>query len=183
MKNILILILFFSINQAISQEKIGIKEIYISNNLAYKVSNDKLFSGIAQKVRNNGHLVYEEKYENGIILISNLYYNTLENVVSDKIIYNPEKPFVISKEIRFGNTTDWDQITYYDENGNKELIEKRENGKYDENGIKTFFEQRENGKLIYSCQYNNNKKHGTEYTLCDNGDELTVKYVNGKKEK
>ena len=69
------------------QEIIGMKEVYIDNDLVYKNEDDGLFTGIAQSKRKNGHLVYEEEYEKGIILSSNLYYNGKEKRVSNKVIF------------------------------------------------------------------------------------------------
>ena len=54
MKKILILLMFISI-KTISQERIGIKEVYAENNLVYKNSDEKLFTGIIEKKRRNGH--------------------------------------------------------------------------------------------------------------------------------
>src|SRR5690606_10016931 len=97
MRNFLILLMFFTFNNLISQEIVDMKEVYVDNNLVYKSLNGELFTGLAQNKRNNGHLVYEEVVENGIILSSNLYYNGKEIKVSNKAIYNPNKPFVLSK--------------------------------------------------------------------------------------
>jgi len=83
MRNILILLMFSSFNELISQEIIGMKEVYIENNLIYKYSTNKPFTGIAQHKRKNGHLVYEEEYKNGIILSSNLYFT-----LYPQLIYN-----------------------------------------------------------------------------------------------
>ena len=158
--------MFFTFNELISQEKIGMKETYIENNLVYKASNDQLFTGIAQSKRKNGHLVYEEEYKNGIVLSSNLYYNGKEIRVSNKTIYNPNKPFILSKEIRY--------------HLNGEIFETTT---YNDDGIKILVEQFKNGKLTYSCQYSGKKKHGLELGYGDNGVEITCKteYKNGKK--
>ncbi len=51
MRNLLILLMFFTFNKLISQEIIGMKEVYIENNLVYKVIDDELFTGIAQVKR------------------------------------------------------------------------------------------------------------------------------------
>ena len=158
--------MFFTFIELISQEKIGMKETYIDNNLVYKASNDKLFTGFAQSKRKNGHLVYEEEYKNGIILSSNLYYNGKEIRVSNKTIYNPNKPSVLSKEIKY--------------NLNGEIFEKIT---YNDDGIKILVEQFKNGKRTYSCQYLGKKKHGLELGYGQNGTEITCKteYKNGKK--
>ncbi len=153
MKNFLILLMFFTFNKLISQEIVGMKEVYIDNNLVYKSSNDELLTGIAQSKRKNGHLVYEEEYKNGVILSSNLYYNGKEIRVSNKTIYNPNKPLVLSKEIKYHlNGEVFETITYND------------------NGIKILVEQFKNGKLTYSCQYLGKKKNGLELGYGESGE-------------
>ena len=142
------------------------KEVYIENNLVYKNTNDELFTGIAQNKRKNGHLVYEEEYKNGVILSSNLYYNGKEKRVSNKTIYNPNKPLVLSKEIKYRlNGEIFETITYNDD------------------GIKILVEQFENSKLIYSCQYFGKKKHGLQLGYKEKGDKITYRceFINGKK--
>ena len=158
--------MFFTFNKLISQEIVGMKEVYIDKNLVYKSSNDKLFTGIAQSKRKSGHLVYEEEYENGIILSSNLYYNGKEIRVSNKTIYNPNKPFALSKE------------NNYHLNG--EIFETTT---YNDDGIKILVEQFKNGKPTYSCEYLGKKKHGLELRFGDNGEKITdrCEYNIGKK--
>lgn len=155
-------------NQLIRQEKIGMKEVYIHNNLVYKISNDSLLNGVAQRKRKNGHLVYEEEYKKGVILVSKLYFNGKAKIVSNKSIYNPKKPQVLSKEYAY--------------NLNGEIIEVKT---YDDNGVKVLLEQFQNGKLTYSCQYIGKKKHGLElgYIGSKDGKKPTYRceYVNGKK--
>ncbi|AXT54668.1 hypothetical protein D1815_02455 [Aquimarina sp. AD1] len=158
--------MFFTFNKMVSQETIEMKETYIDNNLVYQSINDKLFTGIAQKKRKNGHLVYEEEYENGIILSSNLYYNGKEKRVSNKTIYNPNKPLVLLQEHK------------YDLKG--EIFE---TVTYNNDGIKILLEQFEKEKLTYSCQYLGKKKNGIEYCLNKNGVETQIEYRNGKKVK
>lgn len=166
LRKLLILLILFTSNEVISQEKIRLKETYIENNLVYKVSNNKLFTGVAQNKRKNGHLVYEEEYKNGIIISSNLYYNGKEIRVSNKTIYNPNKPFILSKEIKY--------------NLDGGIIEM---ATYNDDGIKILLEQFKNGKRTYSCQYLGKKKHGLELGYGENGVEINCKteYKNGKK--
>ncbi|CAM1365174.1 conserved hypothetical protein [Tenacibaculum litoreum] len=185
----MILLMFFTFNELISQEIIGMKEVYIDNNLVYKISNDELFTGIAQSKRKNGHLVYEEEYKNGIILSSNLYYNGKEIRVSNKTIYNPNKPLVLSKEIKYHlNGEVFETITYNDD-GIKILVEQFKKGKLTyscqylgkkKNGLELGYG--ENGeKLTYRCEYVKGKKNGTEYCLNEKGIETKKEYLNGKK--
>ncbi|MEP5338542.1 MAG: hypothetical protein ABJL44_15120 [Algibacter sp.] len=166
MRTILILLMFFTFNKLISQEIIGMKEAYIDNNLVYKSTDDELFTGIAQSKRKNGHLVYEEEYENGIILSSYLYYNGKEKRVSNKTIYNENKPLALSKEYSYNLKSEIFEITTYNDNG-----------------IKILYEQFTNGKITYSCQYLGKKKHGLELGYRGGGEKITFrcKYINGKK--
>jgi hypothetical protein len=189
MRNILLLILFFSINQAISQEKIGLKEIYITNDLAYKVSDSKLFTGIAQSKRKNKHLVYEEQYNNGIILSSNLYYNGNEIRVSNKTIYNPNKPFTLSKENKYHLNGEVFETTTYNDDGTKILVEQFKNEKLTyscqysgkmKHGLELIY-GKNGAKMTYRCEFINGKKNGTEYCLNEDGTETKKEYRNGKK--
>lgn len=166
MRNFLVLLIFFTFNKLISQEIIGMKEVYIDNDLVYKNADDGLFTGIVQSKRKNGHLVYEEEYEKGIILSSNLYYNGKEKRVSNKAIYNPNKPLVLSKEYSYDLKYKIFEITTYNDDG-----------------LKILYEQFTNGKVSYSCQYLGKKKHGLELGYRDGGEKMTFRceYINGKK--
>jgi|SRR5690554_2172974 antitoxin component YwqK of YwqJK toxin-antitoxin module len=164
MKNILILILFFSFNQAISQEKVELKDLYYENYVAHKISDGKLFTGIAQKTRNNGHIIYDEVYENGILIKSTVYYNRTENPIPARVILYYEKSFTPKTEINYGLSKPRIEYIHYNQNGKKIL-----------NEIFT------DDKLTYKCEYENGKKHGTEYCVNDDGTELTIEYNNGKK--
>ena len=189
MRNLLIFLMFFTFNELISQEIIGMKEVYIENNLVYKNATDELFSGIAQSKRKNGHLVYEEEYKNGIILSSNLYYNGKEIRVSNKTIYNPNKLLVLSKEIKYHLDGEIFETTTYNDDGIKILVEQFKNGKLTyscqylgkkKHGLQLGYG--ENGeKMTYRCEFINGKKNGTEYCLNDDGTKTKKEYRNGKK--
>ena len=166
MKTILIILMFFTFNKLLSQETVAMKEVYIVNNLAYKIGSDNLFTGIAQVKRSNGHLVYEEEFKNGVIIFSYLYFNGKEKRLSTKTIYNPNKPYVLSKEFMYDLKGDIFEIH-----------------SYNDEGIKILKEQFTNGNLSYSCQYLGKNKHGTEYCLHENGIETIKEFNNGKKVK
>jgi antitoxin component YwqK of YwqJK toxin-antitoxin module len=151
MKNILLIIFICFLNQLSAQEKVGMKDLYVENDLTYKIADDKLFSGQAQHVRKNGHLVYEEYFENGKLTKSITYYN------------GTEKP-TPARETNFGLDKPTTEYKHFDKSGKKTLIE-----------------QYENDKLIYRCEYQKNKKHGIEYCLNEDGTELRTEYRNGKK--
>lgn len=155
---------FISFNQLISQEIVEMKNTYINNKLVYKTANDSLFNGISQSKRRNRHLVYDEKFKNGIIQSSNVYFNGKKEIVSLKTIYNLNKLWVISKEL------------YYNLEGEVTMITS-----YDNYGKKIFEEEFENNVLIYSCEYNGKKKHGVEYCIADCDNELRFEYINGEK--
>jgi len=164
MRNILILLMFFTFNKLISQEKIGLKDVYYENYVAHKVSNDEIFTGITQKVRNNGHLVYDEVYENGILIKSTVYYNSTEKPIPSRVIFYHEKSFTPKTEINYGLSQPRIEYIHYNESGKKIL-----------NEIYT------DDILTYKCEYVNGKKHGTEFCINDDGTKLTIEYNNGKK--
>ena len=166
MRNILILLILFAYNNTIAQEVIEMKEVYDENNLVYKISDDGLFTGIAQVKRKNGHLVYEEEFKNGVILFSYLYFNGKEKRLSTKTIYNPKKPNVLLKEFMYDLQNEIFEIHTYNDDG-----------------IKILREQFTNGKVSYSCQYLGKKKHGIELGYKDGGEKMTFRceYINGKK--
>ena len=189
MKNILILLMFFTFNELISQEIIGMKEVYIENNLVYKNATDVPFTGITQSKRKNGHIVYEEEYKNGVILSSNLYYNGKEIKVSNKTIYNPNKPSVLSKEIKYQLDGEIFETTTYNDDGIKILIEQFKNRKLTyscqylgkkKHGLQLGYGE-SGEKMTYRCEFINGKKNGTEYCLNDDGTETKKEYRNGKK--
>ncbi|MCH3882995.1 MULTISPECIES: toxin-antitoxin system YwqK family antitoxin [Tenacibaculum] len=189
MSKILILIIFLSFNKITSQEIIGIDDTYIENNLVYKISNDSLFNGIAQRKRRNGHLVFETKFKKGIIISSKIYYNGKIKRVSNKTIYNSEKPYLKSKEYKYNLESEIFETTTYNENGEKILLEQFKKGKLTysceylgkkKHGIELGYE--ENGeKLTYSCEYKNGKKHGEELCIKCGDKKRVTKYENGKK--
>lgn len=166
MKKIPLITILLLFHGVFAQEIVGLKEIYVANNLAYKVADDQLFSGQAQKVRKNGHLVYEEYYENGVPIKSILYYNRTEKPIPAKKTEFYDNSFNKKKETIYGLSKPTVAHTYYDYNGNKTLIERYENE-----------------KLIYSCEFLDDKKHGTEFCYNEDGTELTIEYRNGKKVK
>ncbi|WP_345276049.1 hypothetical protein [Litoribaculum gwangyangense] len=166
MRNFLILLLFFTFNKLISQEVIEMKGVYIDNNLVYKVVDNGLFTGTAQVKRTNGHLIYEEEFKNGVVLFSYVYFNGKEKRLSSKTIFNPDKPYVLSKRYEYDLQGDIFEIYTYNNDG-----------------IKILKEQYTNGKVSYSCQYLGNKKHGIELGYRDGGEKMTFRceYINGKK--
>ncbi|WP_109437036.1 hypothetical protein [Aquimarina sp. AU119] len=188
-KYIWALFLILILNNLIAQEKVSMKDVYVENDLVYKVSDEQLFTGIAQRIRKNGHLVYEESYNTGIIKESNLYYNSKERIISDKIIYNQKKLYSKEKEIRFHLSKDTLRIKTFDDNGKKKLVEEFENNhityKCEYKGKKKHgleLRYKENGKKItYRCEYINGKKNGEELCINDNGTKSVKNYSNGKK--
>lgn len=165
LKYLILLVLISTSFEMSSQDTLDMKEVYIDNDLVYKMDGQR-FTGLVQRKRKNGHLTYEEKYKDGVILSSNLYFNTKEKKVSNRTIYNRYKLWVLEKEISFRLSKDTFEIKSYDENGKKILLE-----------------QFEKSKVIYSCEYNGRKRHGKELCYDDDGNELIFEYINGKKVK
>lgn len=149
-----------------AQEIVGMKDIYLDKGRIYKVSDNTLFSGQAQKVRKNGHLVYEDYFENGYIIKTVVYYNGTEEPVTAQLVEYYEKSFDVKKETNYGFHKPFTEIKHFDTNGKKSLVE-----------------EYESEKLIYRCEYVNNRKHGIEFCLDKNGEELRIEYRNGKKVK
>lgn len=164
MKKILLIFTFFAFNQLFAQEIVGLKDLYVENEMTYKIADDQLFSGQAQSVRKNGHLVYEEYFENGYLTKSIVYYNGTEKPIPARVTEFYEKTSKKKKETNFGLSKPTTEMKYFDQNGKKELIELYIND-----------------KLIYRCEYLNNKKNGTEFCLKDDGTELKIEYKNGEK--
>lgn len=167
MRYLLFLVFIFSFNQLISQEIVGMKDVYSKNNLVHKVVDDQLFTGLIQAKRSNDHVVYEAEIKNGLLLCSSIFFNGTEKRVATKTIYNPTNPALFSKELKYHLTG--------------ELFEAKT---YNEEGIKILLEQFSNGKLSYSCQYIGNVKNGLELGYLNGGDKLTYRceYKNGKKQ-
>jgi antitoxin component YwqK of YwqJK toxin-antitoxin module len=66
MRKILILLLIQSAN-VYCQETLKLDDIYTENNLTYKSSNDKLFSGKVERYKRKNHLVLELFFTEGIL--------------------------------------------------------------------------------------------------------------------
>jgi len=168
MKNILLIVFICFLNQLSAQEIVEIKDLYIdaADDLTYKIADGKLFTGQAQYIRKNGHLVSEEYFENGIMTKSIIFYNGTEKSTPAN-----ETEYYLDTQTK-RKETNYDlkkQIT--------EFIH------FEINGQKILVEQFENDKLIYRCEYQKNKKHGIEYCLNDDGTEIRIEYQNGRKVK
>jgi antitoxin component YwqK of YwqJK toxin-antitoxin module len=85
MRNIFLIIILCSLNQLFAQEIVGMKDLYTENNFTYELSIEDLFSGQAQHIRNNGHLVYEEYFMNGKLIKSITYYNGTDKPIPASI--------------------------------------------------------------------------------------------------
>ncbi|TAI46953.1 hypothetical protein [Flagellimonas allohymeniacidonis] len=154
----------FSILCSFGQDNLDIKEIYIDNGLVYKVSNNTRFTGVAQKVRKNGHVVFEDFYNDGVILHSINYFNSRNKEPAAKTIYH--KNFVPKQTVKYLSNEKgaWQELTHYDENG-----------------LKILEETKRDGIITYSCEFLNGKKHGKEYCFEEDGTKLTFYYRRGKK--
>lgn len=169
MKKVVFIIFLVVLNfnfSASAQEVADFNDIYVENDLLYKVSNDSLFTGICERRRKNGHLVVQETVDKGVILTAKHYYNGKAKRISDSIVYNPQTPYKLKTIYRF--------------NLESKLKEKET---YDDYGKLKLKEEFENKKLVYSCQYNGKKKHGKEFCYSKDGKPLEFEYINGKKVK
>ena len=163
---IVLVILFSCCFQVLGQKKISIKEIYFENNLAYKTSDNTVFTGQAQQIRKNGHLVFEQFIESGVLTKSVTYFNSIEPPAASSVVYFYEKTETPKKEITYYYGETKVDYEYFDENGEKELEESFENE-----------------KLIYQCKFLNGKRHGIEFCITEEGEEMRTEYRNGKKVK
>lgn len=157
-----VLILVFFIN-SYSQEKLPVDEIYTIDGLTYKSFDDKLFTGIAQKIRKNNHLKYEVEFEKGVLIKQIIYFNGREKKVAREIFYKNEKWKKPLKEISYGLDSDYKRIKYFNSNDEKILEE-----------------DYKNGALVYRCQFVKNKKNGIEFSINEKGVKTECKYENGK---
>lgn len=167
LKILIFCIFLFFENFVFSQQIVSINETYISDeNLVYSTQTDKPFTGKAQRKRKNGHLVYEEEYKEGYIIKSTVFYNrTGEPTPATVFLYDEKDNFRAIKKFQFGLKKKTKMITHFDSKGKKK-----------------FFESYLDEKLIYSCEYQNNRKHGKEFCVVD-GEEIVIEYINGKKVK
>jgi len=149
-----------------AQDTLNMNDVYMDNLLVFKISDGERFTGIAQKKRKNGQLVNEDKFEDGVVRWTKLYFNTKKKLLSDKIVYHKYILWEDKERIRFRLSQDTLHIKTYDEKGKKLLIR-----------------EYENNKVVYSCEYNGRKKHGKEFCYDEDGNELIFHYVNGKKQK
>ncbi|MEQ3661736.1 MAG: hypothetical protein ABNG98_01485 [Flavobacterium sp.] len=138
MRKILILLLIQSAN-VYCQETLKLDDIYTENNLTYKSSNDKLFSGKVERYKRKNHLVLELFFTEGILEKGNVYYNGKEKIISETRIYYPSRKIKTKIDFSLDHTYKW--LTHYNENEEKVLVE-----------------EFENDILKYKCSYANGKK-------------------------
>ena len=160
-KQLLITISLFTF-KLFSQEILTNNDIYTENNLAHKVENNQLFTGIIQKFKQNNHLHSEFEFKDGILVNGKIYFNGKEKIVAEER-YFLKSNGNIEKKIKYSldHKTLW--ITYYNELGEKVLEE-------------DFYEN----EIIYRCPYFKNKKHGIVFSINKKGVKSECKYENGK---
>ncbi len=156
--------LFLLTAPLVAQEVVDYDAIYIENDLAYRTSNQLPFSGAAQKVRKNGHLVHESYYQKGILTKSVLYYNNTEKPTPANTVYYFAGTDIPKKSFDFSLDESVMKVNHFNKEGEKELSE-------------TY----ENEVLVYKCTYLNGKKHGTEFCIKEDGTPTYETYQNGKR--
>ena len=129
--------------------------------MTYRNDNNKLFTGKIQKIKKKNHVVFEVEFQNGISLNNTTYFNGKEKIISDEKFYDTERRIIKHIKYSFDNKYTW--INYYEENGNKKLEE-------DYN----------NGTLVYKCEYVNNRKNGTSFSINEKGELKECNWQNGK---
>lgn len=162
MRKIFLLILFFALN-SFSQDIVSNNEIYFVDDLAYKVSDDSLFTGKIQKYKNANHLKYEVEIENGIVKKQTVYFNGKEKIIAEEIFYY-SKTLQVEKKISYSLDHKMLWVKNYELSGKLKLDEIYEND-----------------VLIYSCSYLNGKKHGVQFSIDKKGVKHECFYENGKR--
>lgn len=146
--------------------KASYDEVRLMNDLVYDASG-RLYTGVVQKKKKNGQLIYEDYVTNGIIDSTLQYYRSKDHDKPyAKYLYNPKKLFYYSKIVWYESTGAISQIEYYDDESKKRLLET-----YD------------HGRLTYSCEYKGKKRHGKEFCITKACDTTVVYYVDGKKQR
>lgn len=160
MKKLLLLILLISFN-SYSQDSLRVGQVYFEKGLCYKVETNQLFTGKRQSYKHKDHLVSEQTFVNGQLKKYTVYFNGKKRKVSEEVFYTNEG--FKEKRIRYDYSIDFKWITYY--NNKKE---------------KTLEEDYKDGVIVYRCEYLNNKKNGTVFSINDKGEKNQCKYENGK---
>ena len=146
-----------------SQEKLDVTQVYFENNLAFKNSDNNLFSGVLENYRRK-HLSYSAEYQKGIILKESFYFNYQKNLGIDipyKEIYYSSG--IINKEITFNSKNERTSTTVFDENRKKK-----------------YFEQYKNGETILTQNFENGKLHGKATCYDKNGNYQENYFKDGK---
>lgn len=144
-----------------SQDVLSIDEIYTENNLVYKKSNNKLFTGKVQRFKRNNHLVFEIEFDNGVMKIATIFYNGKEKRESEKRYYGLNNRLFKKEKYSFDKVHVWTTL-------------------FNDEEEKILEEEHENGVLKYRCEYLNGKKHGITYSLNDDGTSSECIFENGK---
>ena len=167
MRKLLIFVVVFTSFKLLSQhQRVKEKEVYICNNNKIRlVSNNELFSGTVEKVKNHQFIEYEEKFKDGVLMELNVFFRNSKKI-SDKYVYDPQRPLHIVKRIRYGHHDGWKQIVYLDDNEQTELIET-----YQDN------------KLTYSCEHSGRPKNGKEIFYANGAIVKELFYINGEEVK
>lgn len=158
----ILLILIFV--KTYSQEKTDWNNLYWENKIAFKKQDNTIFTGIVQNKSKNGHVKYEEIYNNGKLIKSLLYYNiNFAQLVSTETIFNPET----NKKIKLLNFSS-DGKNKWETN-------------FDENEEKSEFNFYKNGKIIEHKEFFQGKKNGKWFCFEKDGSKCEIEYENGKK--
>ena len=164
MKYKILLIIILISSKLFAQEKIELNNVYFDNGIAYNKINNQIFTGVAQNKKKNGHIKFEEFYENGKLTKTLLYYNIYsEQIVSDETIFN-SKTNKKERHLRFSS----DKKKYWET-------------KFDENEQKSEFNSYLNGIQVLHEKYKNGKKDGKWFCIYKDGTKCEMEYSKGKK--
>ena len=158
--------LFLGLGFSQTQDRIPFNQVYQQGELTYLNGNNQSYTGVLEKRRANGHLVYEERYKSGYPVEATTYYNrTTLPVIANKVYY-----FAASNlaKLDIDYSLDGSTIKYKH---------------YNRAGKKTLEEHFVDGILIYRCEFTNGKKDGIEYCVNKDQSVTYTTFTNGKRQK
>lgn len=185
-KIILILITITSFVTSCSQKEISMKQLVDRNGVMFQVNKDKPFSGRATKKLENGQIIIDGNFVNG--LRDGKWFEYFRNgQVNEKSIFSKGKRNGIAeqyydngilkrKAIYINGKMDGLEATFY-MNGNPWMKIYRKNKKYNGSYEKIL----ENGKHLVKTNYVDNQRHGKYLENFPNGKpKERSEYKNGK---
>lgn len=164
MKMYFLILLLLWVGLLYAQDTLSVKEVYLDKDLAYQEDTNGLFTGIVQAKRGKQKTSYEQVYDMGVIQSEVVYYRGDHEKPQFRTYYQPKKPWVFQKIYYYHKKKEKYEITSFDEDGKKVLIQRFEKG-----------------KLTYSCEYDGIVKNGQEICYAVNGDQTVLEFEKGER--